>query len=142
MSIETILAGKGQSVATIEANIPLSAAVAELAERRIGALVVTSGGSVVGIFSERDLVMCLAKRGAAVLDEPVSEAMSAPAVTIDRETPVLHALALMTQRRFRHLPIVENGALAGLVSIGDLVKFRIESIEHEAEAMRSYIQGG
>ena len=142
MSIETILAGKGQSVATIEANIPLSAAVAELAERRIGALVVTRGGSVVGIFSERDLVMCLAKRGAAVLDEPVSEAMSAPAVTIDRETPVLHALALMTQRRFRHLPIMENGALAGLVSIGDLVKFRIESIEHEAEAMRSYIQGG
>ena len=142
MSISTILAGKGNAVATIEPTVPLSSAVTQLCDKRIGALVVTQNGSVVGIVSERDLVSCLARHGAAALDQPVADAMSAPAVTIGLETPVLHALALMTQRRFRHLPIVENGALVGLVSIGDLVKFRIESIEHEAEAMRSYIQGG
>ena len=142
MSIAKILARKGNAVATIESSALLSAAIARLADQKIGALVVTTNGGIVGIVSERDLVTCLARRGAAVLEEPVAAAMSAPAVTADRETPVLHALALMTQRRFRHLPIVENGVLAGIVSIGDLVKFRIESIEHEAEAMRSYIQGG
>lgn len=141
MSIAAILANKGGDVATIDAGVPLAHAVAQLAERRIGALVVTTGGEVVGIVSERDLVICLGKQGASALDRPVSEAMTAPAVTIARDTPVMTALALMTRRRFRHLPIVEDGALVGLVSIGDLVKFRIDSIESEAAAMRSYIQG-
>lgn len=140
MSIAAILSSKGGEVATIDSALPLSRAVAELAERRIGALVVTTNGAVTGIVSERDLVMCLGKQGAGALERPVSEAMTAPAVTIARDTPVLSALALMTRRRFRHLPIVEDGALVGLVSIGDLVKFRIDSIEHEAEAMRAYIQ--
>jgi CBS domain-containing protein len=141
MSIAAILANKGGDVVTIDSAVPLSAAVAELAERRIGALVVTTGGEVAGIVSERDVVMCLGNHGAGALDRPVAEAMTAPAVTIARDTPVLNALALMTRRRFRHLPIVEDGALVGLVSIGDLVKFRIDSIESEAAAMRSYIQG-
>lgn len=141
MSIAAILATKGGNVATIDSAAPLSAAVAQLAELRIGALVVTEGDKVTGIVSERDLVMCLGKHGATALDRPVSEAMTAPAITISRDTPVLNALAMMTKRRFRHLPIIENGELVGLVSIGDLVKFRIDSIEHEAEAMRSYIQG-
>ena len=140
MSISAILSNKGSEVATIAPDAPLSAAVAELARRRIGALVVVEGDKVVGIFSERDLVSCLGARGSSALDGPVSEAMSAPAVTADRQTPILSALAVMTQRRFRHLPVVEAGALVGIVSIGDLVKFRIESIEQEAEAMRSYIQ--
>ena len=140
MSIAAILSSKGGDVATVDVGVSLSQAVQQLAERRIGALVVTEGGQVVGIVSERDLVMCLGKQGASALDQPVREAMSAPAVTIDRATPVLAALAMMTQRRFRHLPIVEDGELIGLVSIGDLVKFRIESVEHEAEALRSYIQ--
>lgn len=140
MTIAAILSGKGSEVATIDSGTPLSAAVAELARRKIGALVVTRGGSVVGIVSERDLVMCLARQGAAALDHPVADAMSAPAVTAARTTPILHALALMTQRRFRHLPIIDGGELTGIVSIGDLVKYRIEAIEHEAEAMRSYIQ--
>ena len=140
MSIAAILSSKGGEVATIDSALPLSRAVAELAERRIGALVVTTNGAVTGIVSERDLVMCLGNQGAGALERPVSEAMTAPAVTIARDTPVLSALALMTRRRFRHLPIVEDGALVGLVSIGDLVKFRIDSIEHEAEAMRAYIQ--
>lgn len=140
MTIAAILSTKGSDVATVDAGLTLGDAVAELARRKIGALVVTHGGEIVGIVSERDLVMCLGKHGAAALDRPVSEAMSAPAVTIQRDAPILHALALMTQRRFRHLPIVEGGALIGLVSIGDLVKHRIEAIESEADAMRSYIQ--
>lgn len=140
MTIAAILSSKGSDVATIDSGAPLTDAVAQLANRRIGALVVTADGSVAGIFSERDLVACLAKQGPAALDKPVADAMTAPAVSVDSSTDILTALALMTRRRFRHLPIVERGRLIGIVSIGDLVKFRIESIEREAEAMRSYIQ--
>lgn len=140
MTIAAILSTKGGDVATVDSAVPLAQAVAQLADKRIGALVVTKGGSVVGIVSERDLVTCLGKRGAAALDEPVSAAMSAPAISAEPATPVLTALALMTQKRFRHLPIMTGGQLVGIVSIGDLVKYRIDSIEHEAEALRSYIQ--
>lgn len=140
MTIAAILSSKGGDVATVAADTLLSDAVSELASRRIGALVVQDGGKVVGIVSERDLVSCLAKAGARALDRPVSEAMSAPAVTAESTMPILSALALMTQRRFRHLPVVEGERLIGIVSIGDLVKHRIESIEQEAEALRSYIQ--
>ena len=140
MTIAAILSTKGGIVATVESSVPLGQAVTQLADKRIGALVVTEGGAVVGIVSERDLVTCLGKRGAAALDEPVSAAMSAPAISAEPSTPVLTALALMTQKRFRHLPIMTGGQLVGIVSIGDLVKYRIDSIEHEAEALRSYIQ--
>ena len=140
MTIAAILSTKGGDVATVDSAVRLAEAVVHLADKRIGALVVTQGGSVVGIFSERDLVTCLGKRGAAALDEPVSAAMSAPAISAEPSTPVLTALALMTQKRFRHLPIMTGGQLVGIVSIGDLVKYRIDSIEHEAEALRSYIQ--
>ena len=140
MTITAILSTKGGDVATIDSAVPLSQAVALLAERKIGALVVTKGGEVVGIFSERDLITCLGKRGAAALDESVSAAMSAPAISAEPSTPVLTALALMTQKRFRHLPVMTGGQLVGIVSIGDLVKYRIDSIEHEAESLRSYIQ--
>ena len=140
MTIAAILSTKGGDVATIDSAVSLAQAVVLLADKRIGALVVTQGGAVVGIFSERDLVTCLGKRGAAALDEPVSAAMSAPAISAEPTTPVLTALALMTQKRFRHLPVMTGGQLVGIVSIGDLVKYRIDSIEHEAAAMRSYIQ--
>ncbi|WP_309611003.1 CBS domain-containing protein [Sphingomonas sp.] len=140
MTIAAILSTKGGDVATVDSAVRLAQAVAQLADKRIGALVVTQGGAVVGIFSERDLVTCLGKRGAAALDEPVSAAMSAPAISAEPTTPVLTALALMTQKRFRHLPVMTGGQLVGIVSIGDLVKYRIDSIEHEAAAMRSYIQ--
>ena len=140
MTIAAILSTKGGDVATIDSAAPLAQAVVDLADKRIGALVVTQGGSVVGVFSERDLVKCLGKRGAAALDEPVSAAMSAPAISAEPTTPVLTALALMTQKRFRHVPVMIGGQLVGIVSIGDLVKFRIDSIEHEADALRSYIQ--
>ena len=106
----------------------------------IGALLVLEGGEIAGIVSERDVIYCLSEDGAAVLDWPVSRLMTSPALTVEPSEPVLHALALMTQRRIRHLPVIENGQLRGIVSIGDLVKYRIEKIESEAEAMRSYIQ--
>lgn len=142
MTIAAVLAGKGSEVATVASTAPLRAAVGELARRNIGALIVTDeNGEVVGIISERDLVTCLERHGGELLDRPVSEAMTAPAITVEPGTPVLSALALMTQKRIRHLPVVSNQRLSGLVSIGDLVKYRIDRIEQEAEAMRAYIQG-
>jgi CBS domain-containing protein len=141
MTIAAILATKGTEVASIPVDAPLSEAVAELGNRRIGALLAMDGGEVAGILSERDLVYCLKEHGAQVLDWAVSTAMSAPAIVVEPDTDVLSALALMTKRRIRHLPVVtSSGELAGIVSIGDLVKFRIERIEAEAEAMRNYIQ--
>lgn len=141
MTVAAVLAGKGSQVATIGADAPLRDAVSQLAARNIGALVVTGeSGDVAGMISERDLVACLDRHGPDLLDRPVAQAMTAPAITVDPHTPVLSALALITQKRVRHLPVIANGQLAGVVSIGDLVKFRIEHIEREAEAMRAYIQ--
>lgn len=140
MTIEAVLSGKGRAVATIDAGATLREAVAELASRNIGALVVLQGGSVAGVISERDLVSSLHRHGEALLGRPVSEAMSSPAVTVEGDTSILAALSLITKRRIRHLPVVEGGQLVGLVSIGDLVKYRIDRIESEAAAMRAYIQ--
>jgi len=140
MTIAAVLRTKGSEVETITAGARLADAVAKLGGRRIGALPVVEGGEIVGIISERDVIYCLRDHGAEVLDWPVSRVMSSPAITSTPETEVLSALALMTQRRIRHLPVVEQGEIRGIVSIGDLVKHRMERIEAEAEAMRSYIQ--
>ena len=141
MTIRAILDGKGHEVATIGPDATVSQAVATLGEKRIGALpVVDTEGQVLGIISERDVIYCLRDRGADVLQWPVSKVMTAPAITAEPSTPILSALAMMTQRRIRHLPVVARGELAGIVSIGDLVKHRIERIEDEANAMRAYIQ--
>jgi CBS domain-containing protein len=140
MTLAAVLRTKGSEVETITAGARVADAVARLGERRIGALPVVAGEEIVGIMSERDVIYCLRDHGAEVLDWPVSRVMSAPAITATPETEVLSALALMTQRRIRHLPVVEGGALIGLVSIGDLVKFRMDKIEAEAEAMLNYIQ--
>lgn len=112
-----------------------------LAGRRIGCVpVVDEQDRVVGIFSERDVIYGLSTRGAVMLDLPVGEVMTSPAETIDKDVPILSALSLMTRRRIRHLPIVEDGRMIGFISIGDLVKSRIDRIEAEADAMREYIQ--
>ena len=140
MTIASVLRGKGNAVETIASDACVSAAVQRLGEKRIGALPVVENGRIVGIMSERDVIYALRDQGAQVLDWPVSRAMSAPAITAESDTSVLAALAVMTQRRIRHLPVVENGAIRGIVSIGDLVKYRMERIEAEAEAMREYIQ--
>ena len=140
MTIAAILSSKGTEVATIASDAPLQDAVAELGGRRIGALLVVDAGEVKGIISERDVIYCLREHGAQILDWPVARAMSAPAIVVAPDTEILAAMALMTQQRIRHLPVIADGELRGIVSIGDLVKHRIDRIEREAEAMRSYIQ--
>lgn len=140
MSVKAILQTKGASVLSITSDASVAEAVAMLAKHRIGALPVINGGEVLGIFSERDVVYGLAKEGAAALERPVSEVMTTPAMTVDSDCAVLAALSLMSRRRIRHLPVVDADGLVGFISIGDLVKYRIEKIESEAEAMRSYIQ--
>ena len=135
-----MLQGKGREVETIAADAPVFDAVRKLGEKRIGALLVMDQGRIAGIMSERDVIYCLRDHGADVLQWPVSQVMTADAITAETTMSVLAALALMTQRRIRHLPVVEDGNLRGIVSIGDLVKYRMERIEAEADAMRTYIQ--
>jgi len=139
MTMKEILQSKGRAVLSVPAETSLTDAVALLAEKRIGALPVLEGGAVIGIFSERDVIYCLATAGGAAPHKKVHEIMTAPAVTVDLDCPVLTALSLMTHRRIRHLPILDGGMLCGFVSIGDLVKHRMERIETEAAAMRDYI---
>jgi CBS domain-containing protein len=142
MTIRAILANKGSEVTTLGVNATVMEAIDLLAAKRIGALPVVDGGEVVGIMSERDVIYCLRSDGAQILDWPVSRVMTAPAITVTREISVLAALSQMTKRRIRHLPVVEDGELIGLVSIGDLVKYRMDRIQQEAEAMRAYITNG
>ena len=140
MTIAAILQTKGNEVLTVDCTTSVRDAVTLLAERKIGAVPVVRGGRVAGIMSERDIIYCLRSDGAAVLDWTVERIMTAPAITVEPSADILGALSLMTRRRIRHLPVVEGEALVGLVSIGDLVKFRMDRIEAEAEAMLTYIQ--
>ena len=140
MDLAAVLKSKGSEVVTADVGSSVRDAVDRLGERRIGALVVLDGGSVAGIVSERDVIYCLRESGGEILDWPVSRLMTAPVITAEPSTPVLSALGLMTDRRIRHLPVERGGELVGIVSIGDLVKHRMEQIEFEAQAMRSYIQ--
>ncbi len=140
MTIAAILGGKGHEVVSVTGDMPVGEAVRLLAERRIGAVPVIDGDEVVGIFSERDVIYALGAEGAGVLDRPIRERMTSPAVTVDLGEAVLAALSMMTKRRIRHLPVVQGERIVGFVSIGDLVKYRIDRIESEAAAMREYIQ--
>ena len=139
MTIRAIIGSKGGEVVSVASDARVSDAVALLAERRIGAVPVIDGGRVVGIFSERDVVYGIAKNGAAALDARIGDVMTAPAMTVEPDSAVMAGLSMMTRRRVRHLPVVEGNAIVGFVSIGDLVKYRIEKIEAEAAAMRDYI---
>ena len=140
MTIAAILTNKGRDVVSVTANQSVLESLRLLAERRVGAVPVMDGAAVVGIFSERDVIHTLAAHGAAALDRTVGDVMTAPAITVGPAEPVIGALSLMTRRRVRHLPVIEAGQLIGVVSIGDLVKFRIDRIEADAAAMRDYIQ--
>ncbi|MGH6614015.1 CBS domain-containing protein [Sphingomonas sp.] len=140
MTIAAILGGKGREVISVTTQHSVREAVALLAQRRIGAVPVMDGANVVGIFSERDVIHGLEAHGAAALDARVGDVMTSPAITVGLSEAVIGALSLMTRRRIRHLPVVEAGQVIGVVSIGDLVKYRIDRIEADAEAMRSYIQ--
>jgi CBS domain-containing protein len=140
MTIAAILSDRQGDVVTLTRDATVGEAVALLAERRIGAVPVMDGEAVTGIFSERDVIRLLSERGDGALGTPVTEAMTSPAITVVSGDSVIGALSLMTRRRIRHLPVVDGGRLVGLVSIGDLVKYRIDRIEADAAAMRDYIQ--
>jgi CBS domain-containing protein len=140
MTVAAILAGKGRNVVTTSAATPVAEAVAMLAEHKIGALVISEGAQrISGIVSERDIVRALAKGGAAIMDGPVSAIMTRDVVTCADGDSINDVMSEMTRGRFRHLPVVSNGRLSGIVSIGDVVKARMGQVEREAEDMRAYI---
>ncbi len=141
MTIARIIEGRrGAEVISCDSNDTMREAVALLAEKRIGAVPVMRGGSVVGIFSERDVIYKLANEGEVCLNRPLEDVMTAPPITVETTSLINEALALMTRRRIRHLPVMENGAMVAFISIGDLVKYHTDEVEHEAEALREYIQ--
>ena len=141
MNIASLIADRNSDqIVSCDIATPVSQAVAVLAERRIGAMPVMRGGAVAGIISERDIIYRLASNGSGCLEGPVEAIMTSPVVTVEPSTTIDEALALMTRRRYRHFPVVEDGALVAFISIGDLVKTRINEVEHEAEALRNYIQ--
>lgn len=140
MSIKAILQSRDHDVVTISGDASISEAVAVLAERRIGALPVVDGETVRGIFSERDVIYGLAREGAAIMTKRVADVMITPAITVTPGAGAMESLSLMTMRRIRHLPVVEGDQLIGFVSIGDIVKYRIDRIEAEAASLREYIQ--
>lgn len=141
MTIARLIEGRDPSATiTCDASASVREAVALLAGKRIGAMPVLQDGEIVGIFSERDVIHQLQNHGPAMLDKPVCDVMTAPAVTVEPETDIIAALSLMTRRRIRHLPVLSGGRMVGFISIGDLVKFRLDAVEAEAEQMRVYIQ--
>lgn len=139
MTIRAILQKKGNDIISVGSDTMLSDAVALLAEKRIGAVPVIDDNHVVGIFSERDVLYGLAREGAALLTRKVRDVMVDTPITATPDSTALDALGLMTRRRIRHLPVLDGETPVGFVSIGDLVKHRIEMIEAEAAAMRDYI---
>jgi CBS domain-containing protein len=141
MSIAAILAERSGAIIAANRGDSVRSVVDLLAEHRIGAVPVVDDDAVVGIFSERDMVRLVAAYGPEALDRSIDEVMTRSPVVCSSATNVMGALSLMTQRRIRHLPVVDGGKLTGFVSIGDLVKYRIDRIEAEAAAMRDYIAG-
>jgi len=140
MIVKNILQGKRGNVVTIEPTADLTAALKLLAERRIGAVVIVGADHrIVGILSERDIVRTLAERGPTVLNDPVGQVMTRDVKTCSEGDTIESLMGRMTTGKFRHMPVVEQGKLIGIVSIGDVVKNRVEEIEHEAAALRDYI---
>jgi CBS domain-containing protein len=140
MSVEVILAKKGRDVVTVAPDQSLADAARILSERRIGAAVITDGERrVLGIISERDVVRAIAESGEAALAEAVSRRMTTRVVTCTSHTGIDELMGLMTQGKFRHIPVVEGGKLGGIVSIGDVVKQRLSEVETEHQALRDYI---
>ena len=140
MTVRSILDTKGHDILSVEPDAKLSAAVKILSERRIGAVLVMSNGRIEGILSERDIVRVLGERGAAVLDEPVNAVMTRKVVSCREKDTVGSIMERMTSGKFRHLPVVEDDKVVGLISIGDVVKWRVKEFENEQEALQNYIK--
>lgn len=139
MTIARILHGKGGDVVTVGVEAPLSEVVRLLHDHRIGAVLAMEGTRIAGVVSERDIVRALHSHGAHVLDQAVATVMTSPVVTVSPQDGIVESLTLMTERRFRHLPVCEDGQLIGIVSIGDLVKRRIDDATREAALLKDYI---
>ena len=140
MNVEQLLSGKGHDVISVQPHRTLAEAIRTLSERRIGAVVVMGAdGALVGILSERDIIRALGELGAGALESAVSRSMTSKVVTCRPQTSVDELMEIMTTGRFRHVPVVENGRVTGIVSIGDVVKHRVAAIEAESQAMRDYI---
>jgi CBS domain-containing protein len=140
MTVSIILAAKGREVVSVEPNATLSSVVALLAERRIGAVLILGvDRRIAGIVSERDIVRALAERGATALDEPVSRIMTRQVSTATEGETISSIMERMTAGKFRHIPVVDQGRVAGIISIGDVVKHRLQEMEHDSAAMRDYI---
>ena len=143
MTIACILKSKGADIAHVSPSDSIAAVSSLLAARRIGAVLVRdAAGQMLGIVSERDIVRILAREGAATLGMTAAQLMTSSLVTVTPATTVAEAMALMTANRVRHLPVLRDGALAGLVSIGDVVKARLEQQAHEVDSLRAYVSGG
>ena len=140
MTVRAILDSKGHDIQSVEPEAKLSVAVQLLGERKIGAVLVTNKGRIEGILSERDIVRVLGERGAAVLDEPVSAVMTRKVVSCKQSDTVASIMEMMTLGKFRHLPVLDGDRVVGLISIGDVVKWRVREYEHEQEALRDYIK--
>jgi CBS domain-containing protein len=140
MTVRAILDTKGHQIESVEPDTRLSSAIKTLTERKIGAVLVMSEGRIEGILSERDVVRVLGERGAAVLDEPVSAVMTRKVVSCRQADTVAAIMEIMTSGKFRHLPVVEEDSVVGLISIGDIVKWRVREYEAEQEALREYIK--
>lgn len=143
MNVSAILHAKGRSVVTAAPEATVAEVVDKLATRKIGAIVVVgANGHVAGIVSERDIIRAIAQRGAACLTESVGSVMTRSVVTCTRSDTLDQLMATMTAGRFRHVPVVEDDSLVGIVSIGDVVKHHIAEVEMEASAMRGYLAAG
>lgn len=142
MNVDAILKVKGDAVVTIRPTASVAEAVEALCRHRIGALVVSANGTEPqGILSERDLVHGLGSHGAALFERRVEDLMTKTVVTCGPQDRVADLMALMTERRIRHLPVLRNGKLAGIVSIGDVVKNRLDEIELESTSLKAYVAG-
>jgi len=140
MTVRSILNTKGHQIMSVAPDAKLAAAVKLLGEKKIGAVLVMDQSRLEGILSERDIVRVLGERGASVLEEPVSQVMTRKVVSCKESDTVAELMEMMTTGKFRHLPVVENGRVVGLISIGDIVKWRVREYESEQEALRDYIK--
>jgi len=142
MHVQAILGNKGAQIVSMSPHATILEACRLLAEHRIGAILVLDGDRVTGMFSERDVVRAMTEKGSAALDIPVSEVMTRDVLTCKPEDSVDDIMAVMTARRVRHLPVLAAGRLAGIVSIGDVVKYRLDEAALEVDSLREYVLAG
>ena len=142
MHVSAILGNKGNAIYSVDPGDNVSVAIDILSEKRIGAVLVVTSGNLCGVFSERDIVRTLKSVGAGALNRPVEEFMTKELFTCGMEDTIDHLMGLMTEKRVRHVPVIDDGKLAGMITIGDVVKFRISEVVAETDALKSYIASG